>query len=349
MFIKRIKYVFIAIIVFCFLIFIAINIIRLPSYTIQTSGQLYIVNKKSRDIQVFNLFTGKEVAEIPIDMQSHEAITTKDGNSVIVTNYGDINRDGIIKFINTKTNKVEKLINLKGNVFSNGIVPFSEPDKVAVIDYVNNDLVVLDINTNNVVKKIPTKQKKSHLAVLHPQKKVAYVTNMSSNTISVINLITNEVDKIIPCGLVTESIDITPNGSEIWVTNKKGNSITIINTKNYNIIETLSTGEEPLKVKFSKDGKYCLVANASGGTVSVYNQQTKKKIKTISLHGKKTIFERLLYHTPRPVNILMHPNGLYAFIANSNASKIEVVDMKTFKIVSTIGTGIIPDALAFVG
>jgi YVTN family beta-propeller protein len=44
----------------------------------------------------------------------------------------------------------------------------------------------------------------------------------------------------------------------------------------------------------------------------------------------------------------MHPNGLYAFVANSNANKIEVIDMKTFTVVSTIGTGKIPDGMAFV-
>jgi YVTN family beta-propeller protein len=43
----------------------------------------------------------------------------------------------------------------------------------------------------------------------------------------------------------------------------------------------------------------------------------------------------------------MHPNGLYAFVANSNANKIEVIDMRTFAIVSTIGTGKVPDAMAF--
>jgi YVTN family beta-propeller protein len=45
---------------------------------------------------------------------------------------------------------------------------------------------------------------------------------------------------------------------------------------------------------------------------------------------------------------LIHPNGLYAFVANSNANKIEVIDMKTFTVVSNIGTGKIPDGLAFV-
>jgi hypothetical protein len=34
-----------------------------------------------------------------------------------------------------------------------------------------------------------------------------------------------------------------------------------------------------------------------------------------------------------PVNILMHPNGL-SFVANSNANKVEVIDMKKFSIVS---------------
>ena len=56
----------------------------------------------------------------------------------------------------------------------------------------------------------------------------------------------------------------------------------------------------------------------------------------------------MLDHTPRPVGMLMHPNGLYAFVANSNADKIEVIDMKSFSIVSTIGTANVPDGMTFV-
>ena len=83
----------------------------MPSYTIQTTGKLYIVNKLSRDITVFDLFKAKEIKKFPIDMESHEAITTKDENRIVVTNYGAIDSDGnIIKVINTKTNEVEKTI-----------------------------------------------------------------------------------------------------------------------------------------------------------------------------------------------------------------------------------------------
>lgn len=322
-------------------------IFRLPSYTIQTSGKLYIVSKLSRVVQVFDLYNGEEIAEIPIDMLSNEAINTKDKNSIVLTNYESQN-GSIVKIINTRTNKIEKTIELKDTIKAKGIVTFSEINNVGIIDYVNNNLLVLNIENDSLEKQIQTKQKTSDLLALHPSKSIAYVTNMKSSSRSVIDLNKNEVVKIIPCELTTESIDITPDGSEIWLTNKNENSITIIDTSTHKVIDILPTGNEPLKLKFSIDGRYCLVANAKDGSISVYQQDSKKQIKTITIRGKNKLLERILYHTPRPVNILMHPNGLFAFVSNSNAHEIEVIDMKALTIVSTIGTGKVPDALVFI-
>jgi glutamate formiminotransferase len=42
----------------------------------------------------------------------------------------------------------------------------------------------------------------------------------------------------------------------------------------------------------------------------------------------------------------MHPNGLYAFVANSNANKVEVIDMKKFHHCKHYRTGV-SDAMAF--
>ena len=67
-----------------------------------------------------------------------------------------------------------------------------------------------------------------------------------------------------------------------------------------------------------------------------------------SFPGKKNIVEKVLYRTPRPVGILMHPNGLYAFVSNFTASRVEVIDMQNFTIVSSIKVGKMPDGLAFV-
>lgn len=342
---KRLKYVLLFLGVLFLLFRISTLIIRLPSYSIKTSGKLYIVSKVTENVQVFDLFTGKEIAEISIDMLSHEAVKTADEQKIVLTNFGNSNKNNI-KTINTKTNSLEKVFNKK--IYGNGIVALPEKEKVAIIDYVSNDLVVLNIENDSIEKQISTEQEKSHLVVLHPNEPIAFVTNVNSSSVSVIDLNLNKVIKIIVCGLGRKGIDITPDGTELWVTNINENLITVINTSNYQITNRLRSGNESLKLSFTVDSKYCFVANSTDGTVSIFNQQTKKNIKTIYLHGKTTFFERLLYHTPRPVNILMHPNGLYAFVANSNANKIEVIDIKTFKIVSTIGTGRVPDAMVFI-
>ncbi len=328
---------------------ILILVVRRPSYEIQTNGKLYIVNKLSKSITVFDLYEGKELSEFPMEIEPHELTTLADQKRVIVTDYGRPEVDGkSISVIDVNTNEIVKRIDLNGSIKPHGIIAFPDSNKVGVVTDIGNELLVVDVETGVVEKQIPTQQKFSHLMALHPEKPLIYVTNIDSNSVSVIDIEFNKVVQIIPCGLGTEGIDITPDGSEIWVTNKKDNSINVIDTITHKITDTLSTGKEPLRLKFSVDGKYCMVPNASDGTISVYNRKTKEQIKTIPIPGNKNLAERALYHTPRPVGILMHPNGLFAFIANSNADKVEVIDMKTFTIVSTIGAGEVPDGLAIV-
>jgi len=328
---------------------IIIFIVRRPSYTIRTTGKLFIVNKLSSSISVFDLNQGKNLVEIPIDVEPHEIVKIPEQNWVVITNYGapDFEGNGIT-IVNTEDNKIEKTIYLNEEVRPHGIVNIPNSNKVAVVTDKFNNLLLIDLQTGEVEKKIPTKQKFSHLLALHPNKPLAYVSNSKSNSVSVVDLLSDEVINIINCENGTEGIDVTPDGSEIWVTNDKENTIQIIDATSYRIINTLNTDIGPSRLKFSVDGKYCLVTNSNSGTISVFSVLQKNRINTIYIPGKRTLIEKVLYHSPRPVGIYMHPNGLYAFVANSNADKIEVIDMKTFKIVSNIGTGRVPDGLTVV-
>lgn len=328
---------------------IAIQITRWPSYTIQTNGKLYIVNKLSSSITVFDLFKGKELVTFSIENEPHEATTLQSLNKVVVTNYGTQKMAGkSISIIDVESNTLEKTITLQESLKPHGIVAFPKTNKVGIVSNMGSDFVVVNVATGLVEKKIATHQFGSHLLVLHPLKPFAYVSNISSGSVSVINLVEDQVHAIISCGKGTEGIAITPDGTEIWAINKKENTISIIDTSINKVINTISTGKESLRIKFSIDGNYCLITNSAGGTISVYNRYSKKNIKTIQIPGKNGLIERVLYHTPRPGGILMHPNGMYAFIANSNANKIEVIDLQTFTLVSTIGTGLVPDGIAFV-
>jgi DNA-binding beta-propeller fold protein YncE len=110
----------------------------------------------------------------------------------------------------------------------------------------------------------------------------------------------------------------------------------------------VDTGNQPLRIKFSMDGRQCLVSNAADGTIFIYDTETKKQITSVQIPGKENIIEKVLYNTPRPVGILMHPNGKYAFVSNYSAGRVEVLDMNSFALVSSIKVGEMPDGLALI-
>lgn len=345
----KIKYLGFITLTLCVALLVTIYKARQASYAIQITGELYIINKLSQDIQIVDLYTGKEVAAYPIGIEAHEAISAFDQNVVVLSNYGSTdNQTNVIKLIDTKTRQIEKVIALDKGSNANGLVDIDSPHHVLMVDYINNRLSFLNIESQKVDRYIPTHQEKSHLSVLHPHRPIAYVTNMVSNSISVIDLMAGEIVSTIACGKTTESIDITPDGQEVWATNKDENSISIINTNTHEVIQTIASGNEPLKLKFTVDGEYCLVANASDGTLHVIEQQSRKLIRTIEIPGKEGLIERTLFHTPRPVNMVMHPNGKYVFVANSNARKVEVVSTESWHIIGNIATGKVPDALVLI-
>lgn len=335
--------------VLIFMSVVAFYYIKQPSYKIKTDGILYVVNKASKSITVFDLFNGKQIKELFMKIEPHEATTLTNPNRVIVTNYGTPDLEGkSITVINADTHEIEKTISLGQSLRPHGIISLPQPYNVGVVADISNDLSVVNVETGVVEKQISTQQDFSHLLVHHPFKPLIYVTNINSGSVSVFDIELDKVIKIIPCSQRVEGIDITPDGSEIWVTNIKENFISVINTETYKTTARINTGKEPLRIKFSNDGKKCLVSNAGDGTISLYDSKTKKLISSISIPGKKNIIQKVLYRTPRPVGILIHPNGLYAFVSNLNAGRVEVIDMRKFTLVSSIKVGDMPDGLTFI-
>lgn len=333
-----------------FLLSLLFYFFKQPIYSIKTEGTLYVVNKVSKSVVIFDLFKGKQIKELPIQIEPHEATTLTNLKKVVVTNYGTPKVGGkSVTVIDTETNTIEKTISIgEGNLRPHGIIALPNSNKVAVVTDTGNNLSIVNIETGIVEKEISTKQDLSHLLVKHPFKPLIYVSNINSGSVSVINMECNSVVNLISCSKKSEGIGITKNGDELWVTNIQENFISVINTETNKITDRIDTGKEPLRLKFSIDGKYCLVSNSSDGTISVYSSKTKKQITTIIIPGNKNILEKVLYHTPRPVGILMHPNGKYAFVSNYTGNRVEVVDMQNFTIVSSIKVGEMPDGLAFV-
>ncbi|MEB9624542.1 YncE family protein, partial [Bacillus cereus] len=93
----------------------------------------------------------------------------------------------------------------------------------------------------------------------------AYVTNLLSNNVSVINTGSNSVVATIPVGTAPIGIAITPDGDFVYVTNSSSssNNVSVINTGSNSIVATVSVGTNPRSVAITPDGDFAYVTNSS--------------------------------------------------------------------------------------
>ena len=163
----------------------------------------------------------------------------------------------------------------------------------------------------------------------------AYIANTSSNTISVINTLTQKVvGTISETGIGPRGVAVSPDGSRVYIANSSSNSLSIINTAtNTEISNSSSSVTNPSGVAVSPDGNIVYVTNFLYNSVSVINALNNNLITTISV-GKN------------PFAVAVNPNGSEVFVANNGTNTVSVISTATNTVSATIPVDLAPQGLA---
>ena len=73
----------------------------------------------------------------------------------------------------------------------------------------------------------------------------AYITNSESNTVSVIDTLTNKVIKTVNVGPGPGGVAATPDGKKVYVTNFNSNTVSVIDTATNTVTATVNVGHKP--------------------------------------------------------------------------------------------------------
>ena len=85
---------------------------------------------------------------------------------------------------------------------------------------------------------------------------IAYVTNMASGTVSVIDGQRYKVIETIQVGDEPFGCALTPDGKRLYVSNFSSDSVSVINTQSYRVIRTIEgMGSKPRGIAITADGK----------------------------------------------------------------------------------------------
>jgi YVTN family beta-propeller protein len=149
---------------------------------------------------------------------------------------------------------------------------------------------------------------------IEPHGPFAYVANINSNTVSMIDISTSLPVTTISVGSGPWGVAVSPDQKQVYVSNNHGNNVSVIDTVSSSVVATIPVQSSPFGVAFTPDGTSVYVVNGSSNSVSVIDTASQTVVATVPVQSS-------------PVGVAMAPtsNGTFAYVTNSASNTVSVI------------------------
>ncbi len=321
------------------------GVLLIPPATVTRASQekpesnaptLLVLNKLDNTLAIIDPLTMKVLATVPTGEGPHEVITSADGRTAFVANYGAQKPGNSLSVIDLVTRKETKRVELGALMRPHGLVEAG--GKIYFTAEVNRAVARYNPVSGAVDWMMGTGQNGTHLLCVTKDERKIYTANIGSDTVTVMefNAAPPAPSKIthINVGKQPEGLDLSPDGRELWVGHNGDGGVSIIDTATNSVKETIKVGKVPIRIKFTPDGKRVLISDPERGELAVFDAATRKEVKRIAV-GEV------------PVGILVTPDGKRAFVATMQTGSVVAVNLEDLSVAGQIEPGKGPDGLGW--
>jgi DNA-binding beta-propeller fold protein YncE len=317
------------------------------------AATLIVLNKSEGSASLLDTASGQEVARVPTGEAPHEVAVAPDGGRAVVSNYGPRGKPGnTLTVFDVAAARVVETIDLGEYTRPHGVAWFADGRRIAVTAEGKKVLLVVDVDAGKIESAIDTGQDVSHMVVLTRDEKRAFVANISSGSVTAIDLEKKERLANIPIAAGTEGITLTRDDDFLWVTSRDADRVTVLDARTLAIVDTLACASFPIRAQASPDGRYVLVTTARSGEVVAFDAVRRREhyrvrmdLAATETHGR--LFGAAFANSSVPIGILVTPDSKLAYVAHANADVVSVLDIENWKVVGTLRAGKEPDGLGF--
>ena len=319
------------------------------------AGNVYVANEEANTVSVLDAASFKTVVTVPVGKMPHNVQVSPDGRTVWVTNNGEPGK---------ATDGAAHQGMAKGEHAAMG--------KAGAV-------WLIDTSSHSVVAKVPVGLHPAHV-VVSPDGRFAYITNGGDNTVSVVDTSTKQSVATIPTGKFPHGIRISPDGKEAYVANLKGATVSVIDIASQKEVAQIPAGKGPAQVGFTADGRLAFVSLSEENAVAVIDPATRKVVGKVAV-GSTPI---QIYATPDSRTLLVANQGSrkkpgttvsmidlasfkvaktvptgagshgvaiagdggYAYVTNTYANTVSVLNPKDGKVVATVRVGKGPNGIS---
>lgn len=315
-------------------------------------ARIAVIQQALRRVAFVDASTGEIGALAPVEDGPHELALSPDGRIAVASNYGAMRAGTSITFIDVEKGEVLSHLALKEHARPHGMVFSPDGSKLYVTTEMARCIVEVDVASRSFTRAIETDQGGSHMIALSPKGDRAYVANVHSGSMSVIDLEKGEVVKTVPSRAGCEGVGVSPDGSRVWLANNQSNTVTVIDALTLEEVTTVPCDGFPLRVCFTPDGSRALVLSAMSGEVVVYDAAKVEEIARIDTRLKhRPVVQAGVPSggSPVPLSIAMSRDGSRAYVSCKAGDYVLVIDPSSATVVGDFAVQGSPDGLVVLG
>jgi len=295
-------------------------------------GTLIVLNKNGHDANFIDLGTGEILKTLPTGRGPHELVVTSDGRWAIGTDY---NGGNSLTVFDVQELAVARTINLQDYPRPHGILLLPGEEQVVVTSEASRQLVIVDFQQGEIVRAIATEQGGSHMVAMSADASIAYTSNGSSNSVSVIDLVAGEVLKTLSVPDRPEAITTNKRGDEVWVGSNSDEVVSRITAATGEISRQWGGFSWPYRILLTDDERYAVMPDLGNEQLRFFDVNSGVELGKLMLDGAQ------------PQGVTLYPDDRTLFLALSGQDRVLVVDVESREILGEYPAGDAPDGIGY--
>jgi YVTN family beta-propeller protein len=131
-------------------------------------------------------------------------------------------------------------------------------------------------------------------------------------------------------------IALSADNTLLWVVNPDDDSVSVINTATNTVLRKISVGDEPQSVAVDPNNTFAYVANAASNNVTVIRITSPSPAAFVAAPDLTVGVRGSITTGAEPWNIVVSPDGLRVFVANSGQDTITVINAQNRTVIGSV-------------
>jgi len=318
----------------------------------QSGGKLVVALKGEQSVSIVDGSSGSVTAKVregdPKGKDTaHEVAASLDGKLAYAPIYGDsgVGKPGTdgrnMVVIDLASRKVV------GDVdFGHGVRPHcavivaasaAHPNGLLyVTTELDKTLTIIEPKTFKILGTVPTGSAESHMLAISHDGKRGYTANVGPGTVSVLDLETRKVVKVIPIAKITQRISVSVDDKMVFTSDQTKPQLAVIDTATNTVKKWVPLASYGYGTASTPDGRWLLVPMMDVNKVAVVDLKTLTVAKNIDLPAGT-----------HPQEALVRPDGKAAYVSCDHSGQVAEIDPANWTLRRMLDTGKVSDGLAW--